>query len=508
MAGTRILIDIRKHRGDSSFAVELVCCFSARYPGATREWLVRPDQARLIPSETVIGTADEFDRSWGPRLRDRLVQSTQADQGATGGAFLVLSYDNLLLSDVKTPTAPGLLVKAIHISELFKLGLHKDPSVRQIRPVIGVGGHPQPPRRGWDGPRSAGRTLFLNFGQEQPGSRLTLEEAEDLAKQVFRNGSHLSPDCGLPQKDLRPRMSALDPRAARRFGDPTSESLITTLVDIGLQQGWLKRFRRVPGRTGTEMLYFVEGVGQLNRTAASESISITAPAKATSETSQGPIAERPGTHEQNPEPADGKRPKYPNRATDFEAFLSKSRIGAMPESRERAFEAVAAIITENKGPALPLLELFARAIARAKESSEREGYIVEKNWSVVQVCIKRLMLWAGVLLDQNGEAISDKIGSNAKEVTALAPDFRRICEAYLVEHLIEKSGGINYDDETYYLGLTIYRRGIERAVPADELRAKADSILAFLEDNGRIYLDANRILRVNNARGRTLAVAG
>jgi hypothetical protein len=120
--------------------------------------------------------------------------------------------------------------------------------------------------------------------------------------------------------------------------------------------------------------------------------------------------------------------------------------------------------------------------------------------------VKRLMLWAGVLLDEEGQPITDKIGSNAKEVSNLVDDFRRICEAYLVEHLIERSGGINYDDETYYIGLTIYRRGIERAVPADELKAKADSILAYLEETGRIYLDSNRILRVKSPKARTLAV--
>jgi len=180
----------------------------------------------------------------------------------------------------------------------------------------------------------------------------------------------------------------------------------------------------------------------------------------------------------------------------------------MPESREKLLEAVAAIITDNKGSALPLLELFRRAVALAQQASDRDGYLVEKHWPVVQLCIRRLMLWAGVLLDEKSEPILDKIGSNAKEVAALAPDFRRLCEAYLVEHIIEKAGGVNYDDDTYYLGLTVYRRGIERAVPADELKAKADSILAYLEDAGRIFLDEQRTLRVKRARGRSLAVAG
>jgi hypothetical protein len=513
MVRTRIFVDIRKHRGDSSFAVEVVRCFCSRHPGAVREWLVRLDQAHLIPSETIIGTADEFDKSWGPRLRDRLVQPAHDDQDASGGASLVLSYDNLVLSEVKVAASSGISVTAIHISELFKMGVHRDARIKQIHPV--PPSRPGPPKTGWAGPRSSERSLFLNFGPKVAGPPLTLEEAEQLAKQVLRSGGYFSPEIALSQKDLRPRMTALDPRAARRFGDLASETLITTLVDSGLQQGWLKRFRRLPGRTGTEMLYLVDNA----QAAVGSPTTLTAP-HVIPELTQVGAAPGAGANSELPSPSsevssqsvvvsqnsEGKPKKHRNRATDFEAILSKSRIGAMPESRERAFEAVAAVITENKGSALPLLELFRRAIARAKESSEREGYSVEKNWPVVQLCVKRLMLWAGVLLDQDGQPITDKIGSNAKEVSNLADDFRRICEAHLVEHLIERSGGINYDDETYYIGLTIYRRGIERAVPADELKAKADSILAYLEETGRIYLDSNRMLRVKSPKARTLAV--
>jgi hypothetical protein len=417
---------------------------------------------------------------------------------------------------VKGATTSGISVTAIHVSELFKMGVHRDARIKQIHSLPVPPGRPGPLKTGWAGPHSTERSLFLNFGAKVTGPPLTIEEAERLAKEVLRSGSYFSPEIALPQKDLRPRMTALDSRAVRRFGDPASETLITTLVDSGLQQGWLKRFRRVQGRTGTEMLYLVDNtqsVAGVPRTIAAPDvipelpqIGATRSACANSELSGPSLEISKSESVVVPQNAEGKPKKHPNRATDFEAILSKSRIGAMPESREKAFEAVAAIITENKGSALPLLDLFTRAIARAKESSEREGYSVERNWSVVQMCMKRLMLWAGVLLDQEGQPISDKIGSNAKEVSTLADDFRRICEAYLVEHLIEKSGGINYDDETYYIGLTIYRRGIERAVPADELKAKADLILAYLEETGRIYLDSNRILRVKSPKARTLAV--
>ncbi len=81
-------------------------------------------------------------------------------------------------------------------------------------------------------------------------------------------------------------------------------------------------------------------------------------------------------------------------------------------------------------------------------------------------------------------------------VFALAPDFRRICEAFLVLHIIEKTGGISFDDHPYYLGLTLYRRGRARAVSVEELKAKADAILLYLVEKGSIEMDSERTIRV------------
>ena len=507
MARTRILIDIRKHRGDSSFAVELVRCFCSRFSGAAEEWLVRPDQANLIPPESIIGTADEFDKSWGPRLRDRLVQGVQQGGGVIGGTSLLLSYDNSVLSHARAASTTTNPVTALHFSELFKMGVHKDPRIKQRSLFSGESDRAKLAPGAWAGPRSVDRSLFFDFSAKTLGAALTMEEAEKLAQAVLQAGHHFSKGSGLPQKDLRPRMAALDSRAARRFGDPASETLITNLVDQGLQQGWLKRFRRIPERTGTETLYLVENVPSPSpdTTNAHDLVRAISQGSEVSTTSDKQADLQPlGARAEEASGCKGK--KHPNRATEFEAILSKARIGSMPESRERLFECVAGILTENKG-ALPLLELFRRAVARAQESAERDGYSAEKNWPVVQMCLRRLMLRSNVLLDSEGQPICDKIGSNAKEVASLAPDFCRMCEAYLIEHILENSGGVNYDDETYYLGLTVYRHGKERALPADELKAKADTILSFLEENGRIYMDAERILRIKPPRTRALAVA-
>jgi hypothetical protein len=67
-----------------------------------------------------------------------------------------------------------------------------------------------------------------------------------------------------------------------------------------------------------------------------------------------------------------------------------------------------------------------------------------------------------------------------------------------MEHIVEKMVNIKYDDDPYYLGLTLFRRGKERAVPPEELTDKADAILVYLEENGRIEMDADRVVRVKS----------
>jgi hypothetical protein len=76
----------------------------------------------------------------------------------------------------------------------------------------------------------------------------------------------------------------------------------------------------------------------------------------------------------------------------------------------------------------------------------------------------------------------------------------------LVEHIISGSGGIKYDDDPYYIGLTLYRRGREKAVSPEDLKAKADAILAYLEESGRIEMGEDRMIRTKTPR-KIFAVA-
>ena len=69
---------------------------------------------------------------------------------------------------------------------------------------------------------------------------------------------------------------------------------------------------------------------------------------------------------------------------------------------------------------------------------------------------------------------------------------------HLALEIIKRLDGINFDDDLYYLGLVWYRRGKEKAVAADDLKARTDELLAFMQENGDIEMGDDRIIR---ARG-------
>lgn len=490
MRRDHFVVDIRRNRGDSRLLIELVRRFCSSFPGANVEWLVRPDQAHLLPSDHILGQAAQFDVSWTPRIRDRLIQIAQSD--ITGGSLWVLSYDNMVLAEAQSLRLANMDVSHKHLSELIKTAsANLSPQLNSSRL-----------------PSNFPATTAL--AEYRP---LTLAEAATLAKDVLRQGRHCSRETALSQKDLRPLMRAIDSRAEKRFNDPTSATLIANVVDTGLQEGWLRRFRRVPDKTGTEALYLVEPEAQ---SIASVQSTPTPPAYVQAvpltplPLTTGPTANTFRANPEGPpigavssEPNSARR-KFPNRASEFETVLKTARIGSIPETRELFFDAIEAIVAEQTDQHLLVPELFAEASKRAQVKAAEYGYVSEKNWVIAQRCIQRLALYAEVLQSDTG-TIQDKIGCNSTRVVRLVPNFRRVCEGRMAVLIIRQLGGISYDDDPYYLGLTLYRRGQQKAVPAETLKTQADELLSYLSDQRLIEMDADRKIVLATSR-RTLTV--
>lgn len=447
MGRSRVIADIRRHNGDSRMVIGLVGSFALK-EGADVEWLVRPDQAHLRPPGQIIGCTEQYDRSWSIQIRERITQYAQNDPG---GSFWVLSYDPYVRTEAERLQLPNTRVTTISPAVLIA-------QASGVRKALSTTSGPVPSL------------------QADP---LTFDAAVQLAKQVLRQGDHSRRETALNLPFLRVKMAEMDSRANKRRGDTSSESLISKIVGAGAREGWLNCFQRTPGKSGTEAIFLCESVG---------SSSIPIPASVATEIPAPPAAE-PATAE----PQLAK--KHPNRATGFERELSTARIGSMPQSRELIFNIVESALQKIEGEPPNLASLLADVTREAQRQASASGYVGEKNWPIAVKCVQRLMLRAGVLLDNKGISIPDQIGSTSRRVASLAPDFRRRCEAFLVAQIIQAVGGISYDDDLYYIGLTLYRRGRGRAVPPEELAAQADELLTYMDSEKMIEMGSDRMVR-------------
>lgn len=463
MTNARLVADLRRHRGDANWIIELINSFASQKE-LTVGWLVRPDQESLVNQDQLFGVAGPTDDTWSEKINGHFATITQ--NGSTG-PFWVLTYDTNLRFWLI-----GLKIDQMMVLSPAQL-IAEDSRRRRQQSIQEL------------------RARVVSPSKEQQS--ITTDEGIELAKKVLRRGGHSSEHTAMNQAHLRAKMAELDPRARRNPNDPESDALITNLVDAGLQEGWLKRFRRVQSRTGTEALYLTEQIPLQIAAPVSIAEPESRPAEVSAPVSG--IITQPGV--ELLAGVQEKRKKHPNRASDFEAALSNLQIGGMPQSRELLLDAVESLLADATASGnLTVVKLFSCALKSAQAEAEVDGFIAEKNWPIAMKCTHRMMLRAGVLVGEEEKPIVDQIGYTSRRVLSLTPEFRKRCEAYLVEQIIARCGGVNYDDELYYLGLVLYRRGAGNAVTPEDLKMKADELLAFMLAEGQISMGPDRIIRL------------
>lgn len=499
MKKLHFLIDIRSHRGDSNFIIGLISRFMAAMPVVAVEWLVRMDQAVLVPRDFILGQDDSNDPSWVAGVVNRIRQLSQS--GSEGLEFMVLSYDGSLLNSVERLVySDNLLVKTKHLGDLMK-----NSRTLQLtgRPVQGVAGMPTP--SAFIGDRRAGLPPSGAF-------RITTDEAVDLMKSVLRRGEYLHRGHAIPQKDVRVYMTAMDSRAAKIPGDFDSESLIKSIVTRGLREGWLVRFDRIAGKSGSEMLYLVENQAAPSipipqpqhhvveaeapkptvLEAASQSIdAIQMVAKTTVLETKAdaltPVVETPKK---------GTKENLPERTAQMEGEIQDDKIGSLAETREYFLDAVESILKDKGDEILAVSHLFSRAENMAKKRASETGYVAEQKWGIARRCIQRLAVRSGALMTERGGeriCIYEGLGDESAPVYAVSPDFRMVCFGYMTETIIRRLGKIHFKDDYFYLGMTLFRRGKVNMVDSESLRIEADKVLAYLFNKGRIELSGNEI---------------
>jgi hypothetical protein len=447
----RVIVDLRRHRTGVPYIVSLISQYVAGLGGATVEWLLRPIQAQFVPQDHHLGLAEATDDQWGETISQHMLELRNTK--GVEGPFWVLSFDNALLSKVKAVTDQGLIVTVVHLGGIMSSSQLKQQLRESERKVQNCPG--------------------------TPAEQISVEEACVLVRNLLLVGDHTEPNRAFSQKDLRPKLVQLDRRAFKQRGNAASEFLIKDVVARGQSEGWLASTRLQAGKSGTEVIYLT------SRTPPTSTMPNT-------------LIEAAKLIETISEPS-GKQ----QRASQFEGFIALARIGAIPRTRDLLFDAFEATIAKNGYEPLLLNDLLDVSMSGAKERAVELEYSNEKNWDVAGRCVLRLMCRAGVLISPKGVVIEDRIGRDSHRVGSLASEFRLICEAYLAAHIIQSTSPFNYDDDTYYLGITLYRQGAADKLSPSELKQKADSILAYLEQKGVVEMSSDHLIHCVASKAKT-----
>lgn len=499
MKTIHFFIDIRRHRGDSNFIIGLINRFLAGQPVLAAEWLVRPDQAGLIPPKSVIGQSEPNDQSWPNGIVIRIRQLSQSAMG--GQEFMVLSYDGYLLnSAARLAYTDNLPVKTKHLGTLVK---NSWTFLQTPEPVAAVPGVPV---------LAAGAAWDRRAAPPPSGvSKISPDEAVELMKTVLRRGEYFHRERAIPQKDIRVYMTAMDARAAKAPGDYESETLIRNIVERGQRERWLIRFERTPGKSGTEMLYLEENQATAGTSTYPTELSASEPkgqklgfSEANNQPngeSQEVIATAPlGAKSEETHEADSRKRiakgNLPERTALMERAIQDEKIGSLTETRKYFFDAVESILKDKGEETLIVSHLFSRAENVAKNRADEAGYSAEQKWGIAKRCMQRLMIRSGALLaERDGEKVSifEGFGDESAVVCDLSPDFRMMCTALMAETVIQKLGKLHFKDDYFYLGMALFRRGKMNMVDSESLRIEVDRVLVYLLNKRRIELVGSEI---------------
>jgi hypothetical protein len=186
----------------------------------------------------------------------------------------------------------------------------------------------------------------------------------------------------------------------------------------------------------------------------------------------------------------------PERTALMEQAIQDDKIGSLTETREYFLDAIESILKDKGDEVLVVSHLFSRAENMAKKRAEETGYAAELKWGVARRCIQRLAVRSGALMtDRDGEKvfIFEGVGDESSPVCDVSPQFRMVCMGFMAETVIRRLGKIHFKDDYFYLGMTLFRRGIVKMVDSENLRIHADQVLAYLMNKGRIELVGNEI---------------
>jgi hypothetical protein len=446
MSKNLFFFDLTRHKGPVQGLISSARAYAQTYPAAVVEWLVSPLQR--VDTLSLEGTTHQVTQYDAGAFLEKRLHQLNGD-GVASGTVHIFSHSGYVLSRAETLRSPGWTIRATSFKFL---------------------------------PRST--PVVNSFAIETVGG-MSVEEAVELTKKVLAEEGHVSEDTALLECFLRPRLFDRDRRAAKRPSDPTSLTLITEVVEHGLNNGWLKR-ARVQRRSGTERIWLASQTGSAPATATSAVA--TATSVKTIETAtiavvpvqSLPIAPVP------PEPAN----KGKARTQEMISILNKSFVYSPNNIRRYVFSAINSFKKEgtvrNGTVAQFMKDIKERAMAEAQKES-----VAYKHWKATMDAILEMLLAAKVLIGPGDQAVTRGLHARGTQLVSIIDNFEDECELFLLKVLIQKMQLTSKDRVS--IAHALFKEGSKKEY--DKLEERLDALFTLLgselseSQDGTIILD-------------------
>jgi hypothetical protein len=444
MANHVFLLDLTKHNSGSDVQslVDSVRRYTHDFKPTLVEWFLSPHQNMNADGDMVNKTPKYGPVLW--RALEERIRRIARDMAGGAPVFHLLSYDGTILMSAAGCTSPEFAVTTLNLSAVARYT----------------------PQRTAVSPGAA-------------STQLPLAEALQLAKSVLSQGGHTHQDNPLWLNRLRVLMTERDVRAAKDPSNPASERLIQSIVNDGLEKGWMRQTKRL-GQTGSEQVWIVE-----NTTAQESGPDLVA--------SQG----RPAAAESvQKDGGDVLTEEKFERTQEFVDCWKRRYIYCPKPIRDLLFQAIEDILGEEP-QGLTVAKLTSTARQRAEKQCETFTY-----WQAATGGLANALVASQVLLTADRAPVPLGVECWGSQVALVSENFRDRCEAFMLYFVIKTLKNVNFYRDRIHLAHALLKEG-PSGKSVDELMDRVSILMSSL--GGRIEIGEDGLLSVRSVPALEIA---
>ncbi len=438
MANHVFLLDLTKHNSGSDVQslVDSVRRYIHDFKPHHVEWFLNLYQQMNAGGDTVNKTSKYGPVLW--RAIEERIRKIARDLSGGALVFHVLSYDGVILMSAAGCTSPEFAVTTLNLSAVGRYTPQRSQAATADSP-----------------------------------SAMTLVEAVQLAKSVLLQGRHTNQDNALWLNRLRVLMTDRDRRAGKDPSNPASDRLIQSIVNDGMEKGWLRQTKR-PGQAGTELIWIVQDTAAEHTSSDPESAHGDIPAT-------GPV--------QNDATDSGGEAERYVRTQEFVDCWKRRHIYCPKPIRDLLFQAVQEILDEET-QGITVAKLTSKARQRAENICTNFTY-----WQSATEGLANALVASQVLLTAEKVPVPIGIECWGSHVASLADNFRDRCEAFMVYFAVKALKNVNFYRDRIHLAHALLKEGPSgRSI--DELMERVSLLVSSL--GGKIEISEDGMLSVRS----------